>query len=129
MKKPVLALALVAAVSCWAVASAQDAPLRGVGLLALNVAGESDNGLGSAQVNRNALVETADEGGGGGPRNVRGSGDVGPAPNRNATEALPKSPDALPPATIQRGDPAVPSVTTPKRPSYRWQSLVPGAIK
>lgn len=27
------------------------------------------------------------------------------------------------------GDPVAPAALTPKRPTYRWQSLVPGAIK
>lgn len=130
MNKPVLALAFVAASACCASAFAQDVPLRGVGLLALNAAGDSDsNGLGStgSSGSRGMMVDAPDEGGGGTPRNLRGGGDVGAVPNRSAPS---KSPDALPPSAIApTGDPAAPAVATPKRPTYRWQSLVPGAIK
>ncbi len=128
MNKPVLALAFVVGLACGATAFAQDAPLRGVGLLALNAAGDSDNGLGNTQGRslRNVMVDMPDEGGGSEPRAARG-GDAGAAPTRPG--ATPKTPDALPPGPIQQVDPAAPNVATPKRPSYRWQSLVPGAIK
>jgi hypothetical protein len=128
MNKPVLVLALVVGMACWATAFAQDAPLRGVGLLALNAAGDSDSGLGNAQGRsiRNVMVDVPDEGGGGDAHRVRGSSDIDSAAARPGT---PKTPDALPPRAIQQGDPSAPSVITPKRPSYRWQSLVPGAIK
>lgn len=128
MNKPVLALAFVVGTACWAGAFAQDAPLRGVGLLALNATGDSDGGLGNAQGRsiRNVMVDVPDEGGGSEPRGARDGGNVGAAPIRSNTE---KTPDALPPGAIQQVDPAAPNVATPKRPSYRWQSLVPGAIK
>lgn len=126
MNKPVLALALVVGIACGATAFAQDAPLRGVGLLALNAAGDSDSGLGNTQGRsiRNVMVDVPDEGGGGDAHRVRS--DVDSAANR---PGAPKTPDALPPRAIQQGDPSTPSAITPKRPSYRWQSLVPGAIK
>lgn len=131
MRKPVLAVAFVAAMACWATAFAQDAPLRGVGLLALNASGDSDSsGLGSAspQSSRHVMVESPDEGGGGDPRHLRGSGDVGAGSNRAG--ATPKVPDALPPSAVpQASDPTSPAAAVPKRPNYRWQSLVPGAIK
>jgi len=130
MKKPVVALMAVAAMLFGAAAWAQEAPLRGVGLLALN-ASDASSGLGNAQP-RGALVETPDSGGGGATtRNGRGAGDIGPAArlphvDEPATRAIP---DALPPAVLPHGDPTTPAAATPKRPSYRWQSLVPGAIK
>ncbi|HEY0232232.1 MAG TPA: hypothetical protein VGC55_13345 [Dokdonella sp.] len=130
MKKPVLALVALAAALFGAAASAQEAPLRGVGLLALN-ASDAPSGLGSAQP-RGALVETPDSGGGGAAtRNGRGAGDIGPAARIPRAEEPPARamPDALPPAALPHGDPATPAAATPKRPSYRWQSLVPGAIK
>lgn len=119
MKAISIALAAVAALLIVPAVFAQEAPLRGVGLLAL-ASGESRGGIGGA---RDSLVEIPDSGGGG-LRDVRGSDGRGTtrAPQPAAT------PDALPPRTIQ-GDPAVSPVETPKRPSYRWQSLVPGAIK
>ena len=127
MNKSVLALAFAAAAVCCANAFAQDAPLRGVGLLALNASSESDSsGLGGGSSGaRNMMVDVPDEGGGSAPRTLRGGGDT--APTRSAPA---KSPDALPPNAIApTGDPAGPTVATPKRPTYRWQSLVPGAIK
>lgn len=129
MNKPVLALAFVVGMTCSAIVFAQGAPLRGVGLLALNAAGDSDGGLGNAQGRsiRNVMVDMPDEGGGGESRAARGSGDGGATPTRPG--AAPKTPDALLPGVIQQVDPAAPNVATPKRPSYRWQSLVPGAIK
>lgn len=71
------------------------------------------------------LVETVDSGGGGGA--------AGRAATSGASAAT---------ATTDRGvnvlrdvapgadsDPSVPAASTPRRPTYRWQSLVPGAIK
>lgn len=122
MKATLIALAAAAALLTAPAIFAQEAPLRGVGLLALASAGDSrGGGIGSV---RDALVEVPDSGGGG-MRDVRG-GD-----GRSATRApqpAAATPDALPPRPLQ-GDPAVSPVQTPKRPSYRWQSLVPGAIK
>jgi len=122
----VAAVAMLSGVAAWA----QEAPLRGVGLLALN-ASDASSGLGNTQP-RGALVETPDSGGGGTTtRNGRGAGDIGPAARLPRAEeaATHTVPDALPPAILPHGDPATPAAATPKRPSYRWQSLVPGAIK
>lgn len=130
MKKPLVALLATMALLFAAVALAQEAPLRGVGLLALN-ASDAQSGLGSAQ-SRGALVETPDSGGGGAvTRTGRGAGDIGPAARVPRGEETPARsvPDALPPAALSHSDPATPAAATPKRPSYRWQSLVPGAIK
>lgn len=127
MKKPVIALAaFVAALSSFAV-SAQNAPLRGVGLLALE-ANES-HGLGALPGGRNTLVETPDSGGGSvGARAMRGGGD-----SASSSPRLMRGDDVgsidTPPAKPVVGDPSPPAAATPKRPSYRWQSLVPGAIK
>jgi hypothetical protein len=131
MKKPILALVALVALLSGVVAWGQEAPLRGVGLLALNAA-DAQSGLGNAQ-SHGELVETPDSGGGGGTttRNGRGAGDVGPAARlpRAAQAPVQTVPDELPPAALPHGDPATPAAATPKRPSYRWQSLVPGAIK
>lgn len=117
-----LSMACVAALSC-APAFAQNAPLRGVGLLA----------LGANEVHASTLVDMADAGGGSiGSRALRGSDGADrarPTPARPAADDEADLPDALPPAAIPSGDPTVPAAATPKRPTYRWQSLVPGAIK
>jgi|GEM_PF-1035453 hypothetical protein len=130
MKKTILFFVTLAALSCAAFAQAQEAPMRGVGLLALNAS--DAQGLGSTSANHSALVETPDSGGGSaGIRNARGAGDAGISAHavRDEGEAAHAIPDALPPAAVHRGDPTTPAAATPKRPSYRWQSLVPGAIK
>lgn len=117
-----LSMACLAAFSC-APAFAQNAPLRGVGLLA----------LGANDAHSNTLVDMADAGGGSiGSRALRGGDGADrarPAPTRDATVDDADVPDALPPAAIPAGDPTAPAAATPKRPTYRWQSLVPGAIK
>jgi len=124
MSKPAIALVLIAAAACCASAHAQEVPLRGVGLLALSAARDSDSGLGNAQGLRNVMIEAPDEGGGGELRNVRGSGDVSAGRGGQAEKTRDDPPTAMPQA-----DPTAPGVAVPKRPTYRWQSLVPGAIK
>jgi hypothetical protein len=119
--------ALVAAIPTSG-ALAQSAPVRGVGLLALN-ASEVHSSPGDVSGGRGgALIETPDGGGGGmvGARASRGSGDA-----RNAAPAAaPEAADALPPKNlIAPGDPTAPAAMAPKRVNYRWQALVPGAIK
>lgn len=133
MKKALSALAALLALTSAALSFAQDAPLRGVGLLALN-ASDSHSGLGNVSASSSNLIETPDGGGGGMvPRSARGGGDIDSA-NANATSigeasTAPMVPDALPLAvTVKHGRPAV-TAPAPKHPSYRWQSLVPGAIK
>lgn len=117
-----LSMACFAAFSC-ATAFAQSAPLRGVGLLA----------LGANEPRSGTLLDMADAGGGSiGARALRGGDGADrarPAPTRETTDEDADAPDALPPAAIPQGDPTVPAAPTPKRPTYRWQSLVPGAIK
>ena len=118
MKKSICALAVLATALSASVAFAQSAPLRGVGLLALD-AGES-HGAGGAQ---HALVALPDDDGGGavGPRALRGS-DGGMRSRGNPSSSA----DGMPPML---DNPSPPAAATPKRPTYRWQSLVPGAIK
>ncbi|MEO7062675.1 MAG: hypothetical protein ABI082_02725 [Dokdonella sp.] len=124
MKTLIYALAVVATALSGSIAFAQSAPLRGVGLLALD-AGESHGAAGGHQ----ALVALPDddEGGGtvgaralrgsdGGMR-VRGDGNGNPAADATSTK------------TIGLDAPSAAAAETPKRPTYRWQSLVPGAIK
>ena len=126
MKRPVLVLAALLA-SFAGVAMAQSAPLRGVGMLALNAADAT-----SVPGGRNSLVEIPDSGGGGAAvRGVRGGGDSATAARHAARESTePMLPDALPSVGgTHAGDPTVPISATPKKPTYRWQSLVPGAIK
>jgi hypothetical protein len=131
MKKPIIIMAAVVAAISSAAAFAQSAPVRGVGLLALN-ASESRSGPGNAPGGHNALIEIPDGGGGGfGARAARGGDDTGPAASLSQADSDSITvPDALPPkVVIAPGNPAAPAAPTPKRPSYRWQSLVPGAIK
>ncbi|MEO5561057.1 MAG: hypothetical protein ABIO49_14070 [Dokdonella sp.] len=118
---------LVIAVSASG-AFAQSAPVRGVSLLALN-ASDARSSAGGPSGTRTTLIEVPDGGGGGlvGARAARGSGDGGTAPrDTDAPAAL----DVLPAkASIAPGDPTAPATMTPKRTNYRWQTLVPGAIK
>lgn len=121
MKISICALAVLAtALSCSA-AFAQSAPLRGVGLLVLD-AGESQGAHGG----HHALVALPDDDGGGtvGPRALRGSDGGSRARSDGNAAAEPMSPKA---AAFDA--PSSPAAETPKRPTYRWQSLVPGAIK
>lgn len=121
MKKIILFLTALLTATSVSYAIAQSAPVRGVGLLALN-ASESHSGP-SAAGSRTMQIELPDSGGGGhvGARALRGGGDIGEvrvdAPSPSVPVAAPVSP----------GDPTTP--TAPKRTNYRWQALVPGAIK
>lgn len=121
MNKPVIFVAAAVAALASSAACAQNAPLRGMGLLALEA---SDAVPGT----RRSLVESPDGGGGAiGARAQRGSDG---ASSGRATAREETTPDALPPKPmLDAGDPTPPAAATPKRPSYRWQSLVPGAIK
>lgn len=127
MKTSLLVLVAVLALLFGVLASAQDMPLRGVGLLALN-ASEAP-----ATPPPTRAIESPDDGGGASLRNGRGSGDLSSAATEPGTvrHAAPVVvPDALPAAAGLHGDPNGALVApTPKRPTYRWQSLVPGAIK
>ena len=127
MKIFAITLAVLAAAIPISVALAQSAPVRGVGLLALN-ASEVHSSPGDVSGGRGgALIETPDGGGGSmvGARASRGSGDV-----RKGAQAAAEVPDALPPKNlIAPGDPTAPAAMAPKRVNYRWQALVPGAIK
>ncbi|HEU4665684.1 MAG TPA: hypothetical protein VFS55_16770 [Dokdonella sp.] len=118
---------LFAAIGCSIAAAhvhAQSAPLRGAGLLALDSVDSRTCPT---------VVERIDTGGGSGgstgARALRGS-DVTPRPTHSETDesAVAPTPDPLP-KPMASGDPSAPAAATPKRPSYRWQSLVPGAIK
>ena len=127
MKTIVIALTLFAATTAASGAFAQSAPVRGVGLLALN-ASDARSSAGDVSGARQTQIEIPDGGGGGqiGARAVRGSGDL----RSSAHESSADAPDALPPKNvIAPGDPTAPTTMTPKRTNYRWQALVPGAIK
>ena len=120
MNKTALFLVVLAGTTASASALAQSASLRGAGLLALNTTESRASG--------NTVVETIDSGGGStGARALRGS-DTSPRA-RSEADILTTMPDPLPEKLIGNGDPAAPAAATPKRPTYRWQSLVPGAIK
>ena len=125
MKTKLIILAALATVTVTATAWGQNAPLRGVGLLALNASEP-----GSV---RSTLVEMPDgnEGGGAvGARALRGGDDA--IPSRGSYDSEQDAvvvPDQLPPHHAPSTGPTTPAAATPKRPSYRWQSLVPGAIK
>lgn len=121
MNKSAIALIAVVLATFNVAALAQD--MRGVGLLALNT---DDSRGGLADPGRSSLIETPDSGGGSGARALRGSDG---APTARASEPADGA-DALPSkASAPFDDPSQPAVPTPKRPTYRWQSLVPGAIK
>lgn len=130
MKKPFILLAAFVVAICSIEASAQSAMVRSVGLLALN-ASQLRSGPASAAGGGRVLVEIPDGGGGGssGSHAGRGSGDAATASQHEVADTV-TTPDALPPKMIiAPGDPAASAAPTPKRPSYRWQTLVPGAIK
>jgi hypothetical protein len=121
MTKRLIALAALLAAVPSAAALAATLPIGSMALLALGAAGDG-GGVGS----RSALVEVPDSGGGGslGSRSadaVDGGRDDGSAQGTAVPDALPRSAPA--------GDPTQPAAATPRRPTYRWQSLVPGAIK
>lgn len=126
MSPPFAAVAVVLILLSCAPAQAQDAPLRGIRLLALN--GADSQGPAGA---RQTLLESPDGGGGSPTRNGRGAGDIGSVRRSHDDDTRgPMLPDALPaPEMVPHADPSTPAASTPKRPSYRWQSLVPGAIK
>jgi hypothetical protein len=130
MKRPLIALAVLLAAISGADVLAQSAPVRGVGLLALN-ASDAHSDAGNGPGGRSTRVEIPDGGGGGfgGAHASRGGGDLGAGTrsSRDSDEATPADPPAK--AAIAPGDPGAPAAATPKRPNYRWQSLVPGAIK
>ncbi len=121
MKTSICALTVLVTALSGSAAFAQSAPLRGVGLLALD-AGESQ-GAGSGH---HALVALPDDDGGGavGARALRGS-DGGMRARGDGNAAA----DGMSPKAIGLDAPSPPAAETPKRPTYRWQSLVPGAIK
>ena len=120
MNKTALLLLVLAGTTVSATALAQSASLRGAGLLALNTTESRASG--------NTVVETIDSGGGStGARALRG-GDISPRV-RGEAGGVASVPDPLPEKLIGNGDPAAPAAATPRRPTYRWQSLVPGAIK
>jgi len=116
-------LALILAATVPGATFAQSAPLRGAGLLALN----STEAMASGGPATKAL-DVVDSGGGStGPRALRG-GDANP---RTAPADI-DAPGAIGgdfAKGVGSGDPSPPAAATPKRPTYRWQSLVPGAIK
>jgi hypothetical protein len=122
MKKIMLISAVLLAAASASGAFAQSAPVRGVGLLALN-ASDSRGNAGAAAGSRTMQIEVPDSGGGGGhvgARALRG-GDAGGVHDVGAAPSAPN------PAPITAGDPTTP--IAPKRTNYRWQALVPGAIK
>jgi hypothetical protein len=124
MKKRFIILVALAAVMATAVASGQNAPLRGVGLLALNASEP-----GSARSTLVEMPDGSDGGGSVGARALRGGDNAMPSRSAYGSAQDTVVPDELPPRNAPSTNPAAPAAATPKRPSYRWQSLVPGAIK
>ena len=120
-----IAFAVLATAMSASGAFAQSAPVRGVGLLALN-ASDARSSTGGPSGARTTLIEVPDGGGGGlvGARAIRGAGDS----TARDTDA-PAATESLHARTIAPGDPTAPATMTPKRTNYRWQALVPGAIK
>lgn len=125
MKKRLIILVALATVTATAAAWGQSAPLRGVGLLALNASEPGSP--------RSTLVEMPDGSGGGGSigaRALRGGDSAIPSRGPyDSGQGGAAAQDELPPRNAPPTNPAAPAAATPKRPSYRWQSLVPGAIK
>ena len=122
MNKSVIKFATVIAVTCSANALAQGAPMLGLGMLASNASASS--GLGG-----NTLIEPSDGGGGStGGHAMRGvDGDLSHSPQATSVRSLP---DALPTKMAVHSNHSAASTTAVAKPaSYRWQSLVPGAIK
>jgi len=74
---------------------------------------------------QNKLVESVDSGGGGGST-AQTATSTTTGTSVRSERALDALRDA---ASGLGGDPAAPAAATPRRPTYRWQSLVPGAIK
>lgn len=123
MKSSLLACAALVVVSGGALA--QSAPLRGLGLLALESSSASQRDFGAAG-GRGSMLETPDGGGGSvGARAVRGT-DAEASAHRDGEPGL--SPEGSTVPVITPIDAALPAAT-PKHPSYRWQALVPGALK
>lgn len=105
MKSPILAIAVCCgALSAATAFAAPDYPAAG-----------------STQ---NKLVESVDSGGGGASLQANSSTSAGPS--AHSDRALDMLRDA---ASNLGSDPSAPAAATPRRPTYRWQSLVPGAIK
>jgi hypothetical protein len=104
-------------------ASVQGAPLRGLGLIALE-SSAAQRDVSHVTPGSNVLLDSPDNDGGGsvGTNALHGES----AASRDADSAM--TPDALPPHAITPIDPALP-VASPKHPRYRWQALVPGALK
>ena len=73
---------------------------------------------------QNKLVESVDSGGGG--ASVRATSTNTAVTSAPADHALNLLRDT---ASGPDSDPSAPVTATPRRPTYRWQSLVPGAIK
>jgi len=73
----------------------------------------------------NKLVESVDSGGGG-STSGRAATSSAPAATTPADHGVNVLRDIAPGAD---SDPSAPAASTPRRPTYRWQSLVPGAIK
>ena len=67
-------------------------------------------------------IDVPDSGGGSIANAGRGAGDTAGHAKGGSTAMHPLE-------GMQRGDAGLPAAMTPKRPTYRWQSLVPGAIK
>lgn len=121
MNRPALLVLVLAGALAPALACAQSAPLRGAGLLALN----STESLAVNPATK--ALDIVDSGGGStGARALRGS-DVAPTTPSDIDAPAAAAGDFG--KVVGNGDPSPPAAATPKRPTYRWQSLVPGAIK
>lgn len=126
MKMPVVALAVIGFAMFDAVAVARDAPLRDMDLLALN----TDSPRDAFDHAGRSLIDSTDSGGGSTGARARRGVDGGAASSAPYMADDPTPADTLPPrGIVPFEDPSQPAAPTPKRPSYRWQSLVPGAIK
>ncbi|MBX3687922.1 hypothetical protein [Dokdonella sp.] len=117
-----LILALMAGAGCLvaADASAQSMWLRGIASSTYAVTDCNDGRP------RSTLVDPGDGGGG---ATLKTMGNPLAAGARAAAAAVDADASTTANAGTASGDPVAPATLSPKRPTYRWQSLVPGAIK
>jgi len=133
MTTPRPLLPIFVAVLFGGIAHAGDFSLGGSHLLAQNTVQASDVAVTFTERGR-SMRETS-EGGDSTARNaraLRGTDDVTPASTDSTTANPPaaKAPDAAPAATDSpHGGVSISPAAALRRPSYRWQSLVPGTIK
>jgi hypothetical protein len=125
-------LTILAAALFGSLAHAGDFSLGGAQLLA-EASAQPDVDVNVHFTDRGRAMRDTSEGGDAAPardsRHLRGTDDVStPSPARGEDVPKPKQDDAAPGADAPHGVSISPAAAV-RRPSYRWQSLVPGTIK